>query len=75
MKNLTTNESASFESTLCSPHKPLQHLDPPKPKQLFFIDTAQDTKNFTYLFNTTISPIFTHEKKKSESKNKNREEG
>ena len=63
MKNLITNESTSFESTLCSPHKPLQHLDPPKPKQLFFIDTAQDTKNFTYLFNTTISPIFTHEKK------------
>lgn len=43
MKNLNTNESTSFESSLGSPTKPLQTYDIQKPKQIFFVNNIEDT--------------------------------
>ena len=43
MKNLNTNESTSFESSLGSPTKPSQTYELQKPKQLFFVNSIEDT--------------------------------
>ena len=43
MKNLNTNESTSFESSLSSPSKPIQTYDVQKPKQIFFVNSIEDT--------------------------------
>ena len=42
MKNLNTNESTSFESSLGSPTKPSQTYELQKPKQLFFVNSIED---------------------------------
>ena len=42
MKNLNTNESTSFESSLGSPTKPSQTYELQKPKQLFFVNSIGD---------------------------------
>ena len=42
MKNLNTNESTSFESSLGSPSKPFQSYEIQKPKQLFFVNSIED---------------------------------
>jgi hypothetical protein len=52
MKNLNTNESTSFESSLGSPTKPLLSYDAQKPKQLFFVNQIDDTSQ--PLINTII---------------------
>lgn len=43
MKNITSNESTSFESSLGSPSKPLQSIEVQKPKQIFFVNPKDDT--------------------------------
>ena len=43
MKNINSNESTSFESSLGSPLKPLQSYEGQKPKQLFFVNSIDDT--------------------------------
>ena len=43
MKNLNTNESTSFESSLSSPTKPNQTYEVQKPKQIFFVNSIEDT--------------------------------
>ena len=53
MKNLNTNESTSFESSLGSPTKPLQSYEVKKPKQLFFVNSIEDTSQ--PLLNTIIN--------------------
>ena len=53
MKNLNTNESTSFESSLGSPTKPLQPYEVQKPKQLFFVNSIEDTPR--PLLNTIIN--------------------
>ena len=53
MKNLNTNESTSFESSLGSPTKPLQLYEVQKPKQLFFVNSIEDTSQ--PLLNTIIN--------------------
>ena len=54
MKNLNTNESTSFESSLGSPTKPLQPNEVQKPKQLFFVNNIEETPQ--PLLNTIINP-------------------
>ena len=44
MKNLNTNESTSFESSLGSPSKPLQSYDIQKAKQIFFVNSIEEPK-------------------------------
>lgn len=53
MKNLNTNESTSFESSLGSPTKPLQPNEVQKPKQLFFVNNIEETPQ--PLLNTIIN--------------------
>ena len=53
MKNINTNESTSFESSLGSPLKPLQSYEGQKPKQLFFVNSIDDTPQ--PLINTIIN--------------------
>jgi len=52
MKNINSNESTSFESSLGSPLKPLQSYEVQKPKQLFFVNQIDDTSQ--PLINTII---------------------
>ena len=44
MKNLNTNESTSFESSLGSPSKPLQSYDIQKAKQIFLVNSIEEPK-------------------------------
>ena len=53
MKNINTNESTSFESSLGSPTKPLQSYEAQKPKQIFFVNSIEDTPQ--PLINTIIN--------------------
>ena len=43
MKNLSTNESTSFESTLGSPTKPSQNFGFQKPRQIFLVNSGKET--------------------------------
>ena len=52
MKNINSNESTSIESSLGSPTKPLQSLEVQKPKQIFFVNSIEDTPQ--PLINTII---------------------
>ena len=52
MKNINSNESTSFESSLGSPLKPLQSYEGQKPKQIFFVNQIDDTSQ--PLINTII---------------------
>lgn len=53
MKNINSNESTSIESSLGSPTKPLQSLEVQKPKQIFFVNSIEDTPQ--PLINTIIN--------------------
>jgi hypothetical protein len=71
MKNLNTNESTSFESSLGSPTKPSQTYELQKPKQLFFVNSIEDIPQ--PLTNTIINlgpvpKVQTPEKKSSKKK-------
>jgi hypothetical protein len=43
MKNVTTNESISFESTLGSPSKPHPNIMVQKPKKIFLVNFVDDS--------------------------------
>ena len=45
MKNLNTNESTSFESSLGSPTKPLKPFEAQKAKQLFCVNNIQEIQD------------------------------
>jgi len=74
MKNLNTNESTSFESSLGSPTKPSQTYELQKPKQLFFVNSIEDIPQ--PLTNTIINlgpvpKVQTPEKKYCQHQNPN----
>jgi len=57
MKNLNTNESTSFESSLGSPTKPLLSYDAQKPKQLFFVNSVEDTHQSLENYIINLGPV------------------
>ena len=57
MKNINSNESTSFESSLGSPLKPLQSYEGQKPKQLFFVNSVEDTHQSLENYIINLGPV------------------
>lgn len=57
MKNINSNESTSFESSLGSPLKPLQSYEGQKPKQLFFVNSVEDKPKSLDNYIINLGPV------------------
>jgi hypothetical protein len=70
MKNVITNESISFESTLGSPSKPHQCVIVQKPKPIFLVNSIEDNISLTSTKKSSDSGIKQNPSKQKKSKTK-----
>ena len=70
MKNVITNESISFESTLGSPSKPHQCVIVQKPKPIFLVNSIKDNISLTSTKKSSDSGIKQNPSKQKKSKTK-----
>ena len=70
MKNVITNESISFESTLGSPSKPHQCVIVQKPKPIFLVNSIEDNISLTSTKKSSDSGIMQNPSKQKKSKTK-----